>query len=153
MNSFKTISVVISLIFYASLAVTAQNLDITKIKSEIQEASLKEQKAFKEGNCDQVLQLMANEITYLANGRKVPSKEIIAKFCNSIPRPFKKADIDTLEIYPISNESGYTIRTLEYPNDEKTKMQEYVTKIWKKSDGEWKIIHLHSTVKEVPISE
>ncbi|MCW8980380.1 MULTISPECIES: nuclear transport factor 2 family protein [Altibacter] len=153
MKSFKSIFTGIFLIFSLSNTVNAQTLDSPNVESEIKEAAHKEQNAFKEGNCEQVLDLMDNEITFLANGKKVPSKQIISKFCNSIPRPFKEPISDKLEIYALSNESGYTIRTFEYPKDDTTNMQEYVTKIWKRIEGKWKITHLHSTVKEIPISD
>ncbi len=133
------------------LPLNAQYLEI--IESEIQEIVLKEQEAFKNGDCNQVLALMEDDITFLANGRRAPSKDIIGKFCRSIPRPFKTATFDKLDVYALTNETAYAIRTLEYPNDEKTKMQEYVTKIWKKTNGQWKISHLHSTVKEVSITK
>ena len=153
MKTIKTALIGIFLIFTFSNPANAQKQDLIDVKSEISQAAYLEQNAFKEGNCEQVLDLMDNEITFLANGRKVNSKQIIGKFCNSIPRPFKKPINDTLTIYPLTNESGYTIRTLVYPKDDKTKMQEYVTKIWKKTDGNWKITHLHSTVKEVAVSK
>lgn len=153
MKSFKTSIIAIILIFNISNTIKAQTYDLTSVESEIREAALKEQNAFKKGNCNKVLNLMDQNITFLANGKKVPSKEIIRKFCNSIPRPFKTAAIDKLDIYPLTNDTGYVIRTLEYPNDEKTKKQEYVTKIWKKTNGKWKITHLHSTVKKVPVSK
>jgi len=120
------------------------------VKSEIKEAAMTEQAAFKKGDCEKVLALMSDDITFLANGRKVPSKQVVGKFCNSIPRPFKTAQVNTMDVYPLSETTGYVIRTLKYPKDENTMMLEYVTKIWKKIDGNWKITHLHSTVKEMP---
>lgn len=131
----------------------AQTAALATVKSEIEEAAMKEQNAFKNANCTEVLNFMEPEITFLANGRKAPSKEMIGKFCNAIPRPFKTATVDRLDVYPLSNDVGYVIRTLEYPNDEKTKMQEFVTKVWRKTDGKWKITHFHSTVKEVQIAD
>ncbi|EDP71938.1 hypothetical protein FBALC1_12592 [Flavobacteriales bacterium ALC-1] len=127
----------------------AQDLEI--VKSEIKTAEQKEQNAFKNGNCDAVLASMEDTITFLANGRRAPSKDIIGKFCKSIPRPFKKPTTDKLEVYALSDVSGYTIKTLEYSKDENTNIEEFVTKIWKKTNSKWKISHLHSTVKEVPI--
>ncbi|WP_157809515.1 DUF4440 domain-containing protein [Ulvibacter sp. MAR_2010_11] len=123
------------------------------IKSELQEATNKEQLAFKNGDCQEVVDSMESDITFIANGNKVPSKAVIQKFCNSIPRPFKKATIDNLDIYPLTNETGYTIRTLEYQKDSQIKILEYVTKIWRKSDGKWKITHFQSTLKEISISD
>ena len=130
----------------------AQDLDIDSIKNEISQAVEAEQNAFKEGDCDKVLELMDDKITFLANGRIAPSKSVVSKFCLSVPRPFKNPTFDKVEIYPISETVGYVIRNLEYHKDESTKISELVTKIWKKSDGEWRITHLHSTVKEVPLN-
>ena len=127
--------------------------ELETVKSEIKTAEEKEQNAFKNGNCSEVLEVMEDNITFLANGRRAPSKDIIGKFCKSIPRPFKKPTTDKLEVYTLSEASGYTIKTLEYPKNDSTKIEEFVTKIWKKSNGKWKISHLHSTVKEVPISK
>lgn len=142
-------------LFALILSVTgwSQAYDEETVKAEIQKAALTEQAAFKKGDCDQVLAMMSDDITFLANGRRVPSKQVVGKFCNSLPRPFKKATTNTLDIHPLSATTGYVVRTLEYPKDENTMMLEYVTKIWKKTDGNWKITHLHSTVKEKPDSK
>ncbi|WP_299278192.1 amidohydrolase family protein [uncultured Psychroserpens sp.] len=150
MKTLKTI-ITLSLIFNFVNSLNAQNLNLKIIKTEIELSEFKEQEAFKKGQCDRVLEAMEDDISFLANGKKIPSKTIIEKFCKSIPRPFKTPTVSTLDIYPLTNESGYTIKTLEYPLDEGTKIQEYVTKIWRKTKGKWKISHLHSTVKEVPI--
>jgi hypothetical protein len=53
----------------------------------------------------------------------VTSKKIIEKFCNSIPRAFKTAHEDILDRYLVSTETGYVIKTVEYPIDEATKTQ------------------------------
>lgn len=148
---FKTRISLMTLAFMLSLSVYSQDLET--IKSEIQNAALQEQEAFKNGKCTEVLAMMADDITFLANGNKVPSKQVIEKFCNSIPRPFKTPTVDQLAIYPLTAETGYSIKTLEYPYDDHNKMQEYVTKIWEKTDGKWKISHLHSTVKKVPLKK
>jgi ketosteroid isomerase-like protein len=122
----------------------------SSIRSEIEAATLQEQKAFKNGKCTEVLESMDDDISFLANGKKIPSKTVIEKFCNSIKRPFKTPTVEKLDIYPLSDTSGYTVKTLEYTNNDNTKTQEFVTKIWQKTDGKWKITHLHSTVKKVP---
>lgn len=130
----------------------AQAIDFSEIKTEIKKAVMQEQNAFRNGDCETVLARMDNDITFLANGRRAPSKEMIGNFCNSVKRPFKTPLLDTLDIYPLSNDTAYTIRTVEFLKDETTKIEEFVTKIWKKNQGEWKITHLHSTVKEVAVS-
>lgn len=153
MNALKIIIIGLFLIFNSLINLKAQDLELQTVKFDLQSAALKEQSAFKEGNCNEVLNMMEDDITFLANGRKIPSKSIVEKFCNSVTRPFKKPIIDKLDVFPLTTDSGYTVRTLEYHKDEKTKILEYVTKIWKKTDGEWKISHLHSTVKEIDTSE
>lgn len=125
----------------------------SSIRTEIKTAAFMEQNAFKNGKCSEVIEYMDDNISFLANGKRVASKTIIEKFCNSIPRPFKTPILDKLDIYPLTNDTGYTIRTLEYPYDENTKKQEFVTKIWRKTNGKWKISHLHSTVKKVPLNK
>ncbi|GAA0871981.1 hypothetical protein GCM10009117_11270 [Gangjinia marincola] len=152
MKNYLNVNIFFLAIFFFSTNVFAQKFDRNKIQLEIKNAALLEQEAFKNGNCEKVLSLMSDDITFLANGKKVPSKKVVEKFCNSIPRPFKTATVDKLEIYPLNETTGYVIRTLEYPKNETIKMSEYVTKIWTKIDGEWKITHLHSTVKEMPIT-
>ena len=150
MKNYLNLNSLLLFVLFISNTVFGQNFDSNKIQLEIRNAAMLEQDAFKNGKCAKVLELMSDDITFLANGKKVPSKKVVEKFCNSIPRPFKTATVDKLEIYPLNETSGYVIRTLEYPKNETTKMSEYVTKIWTKINGEWKITHLHSTVKEVP---
>ncbi|MAM28450.1 MAG: hypothetical protein CMC13_05445 [Flavobacteriaceae bacterium] len=127
----------------------AQKSADLSIKTEIELAVAKEQNAFKNGDCDTVLSMMDDDITFLANGNKVPSKQVIGTFCNSMPRPFKTPLSDNIEVFPLTNTSAYTIRTLEFSKDDTTNIQELVTKIWKKTDGIWKITHLHSTAKKM----
>ncbi|MDP5082568.1 MAG: nuclear transport factor 2 family protein [Winogradskyella sp.] len=143
----------INLIFLIAMTTIGHSQELELTKLEIKDVALQEQNAFKQGNCGKVLELMTDDITFLANGKKIPSKSIIGKFCNSISRPFEKPTIEKLEIYPLTKETGYTIKTLQYISDDKTQMQEHVTKIWKKTNGNWKIHHLHSTIKQVPSSE
>jgi len=150
MKNLKSIITLTVLICFSSV-LNAQ--DLTAVKKELEKAALKEQSAFKNGDCDTVLAMMADDITFLANGRRVPSKQVIAKFCNAMPRPFKTPTKDQLEYHVVSEDTGYTIRTLNYPFDDEHRMEEHVTKIWHKVNGEWKIQHLHSTVKKVPVKK
>ena len=124
----------------------AQKSADLSVKTEIELAVAKEQNAFKNGDCDTVLSMMDDDITFLANGNKVPSKQVIGTFCNSMPRPFKTPLSDNIEVFPLTNTSAYTIRTLEFSKDDTTNIQELVTK---KTDGIWRITHLHSTAKEM----
>jgi hypothetical protein len=73
MNSFKTLLFGIIFISSLSFVVQAQNLDLLTLKSQIKEASLKEQKAFKEGNCEQVLELMDDDLTRFPESSTTPN--------------------------------------------------------------------------------
>lgn len=151
MKTFKHIIFLLLLVF-TYISTYAQTEDLEMVKNEIATVAQKEQQAFKNGDCAQVLELMEPNITFLANGNSAPSIQMIEKFCNSLSRPFKEPLSDQLEIYPLTSTSGYTIRKLEFQTDAETKNQEFVTKIWRKTNGQWKISHLHSTVKKVPIT-
>ncbi len=149
-----TQSTVILLFAVLSLHLShAQLNDLEIIRAEIKEIALTEQEAFKNGDCNTVVSLMADDISFFANGRAVPSKAIVEKFCNSIPRPFQELTYENLDIVALNPNTGYVVRILEFDKDEQTKIKEIVTKIWNKTESGWKMVHLHSTVKEIPISE
>ncbi len=107
-----------------------------------------EQEAFREGDCDRVLSLMAEDITFYTNSRKM-SREQIGKFCRLMKRPFGagRAPIsDTITPYKVSETLGYTVRELRFHDKDERVVQETVTKIWSKGDDGWKMIHFQATV-------
>ncbi|OMP32292.1 nuclear transport factor 2 family protein [Mangrovimonas sp. DI 80] len=136
----------------SAFAVQAQN-DLDVVKREIESLSLIEQQAFKEGDCETVMSLMDADITFYANGNPSPPKSMIATFCEKIPRPFPEPSSESLTVYPLTTDSAYVVRILAYDKNEQVKIKEVVTKIWKKLNGKWKIVHLQSTVKEFPKSK
>lgn len=105
----------------------------------------KEQAAFKTGDCEELLSLMDDAITFFLNGRKVPSKDIFLNFCQKIPRPFAEPTTSDTKIHPLTENSGYVVKTMEFQVEGKVDKKEVVTKIWKKDEGGWKMVHLHST--------
>ena len=145
----KTLPIIVTLIALINLPNVLSGQDLESTKDALKIAAKKEQNAFKNGDCDAVLAMMTDDITFLANGKPVPSKAVIAKFCNALPRPFKTPIKDQLEFFALTEDSGYTIRTLVYPHDEAHHMKEFVTKIWQKIDGVWKIKHLHSSANKI----
>jgi|GEM_PF-3216457 len=107
-----------------------------------------EQAAFKEGDCDKVQSLMAEDITFYANSRKM-SREQVGKFCRSMKRPFGagRAPIsDTITPYKVSETLGYTVREFKFHDEDERVVHEVVTKIWSKGEDGWKMIHFQSTV-------
>lgn len=107
-----------------------------------------EQDAFKEGNCEKVESLMAEDITFYANSRKM-SREQVGRFCRSIKRPFgsgRDSIEDTITPHRISETLGYTVRDFRWYDKNENVVHEVVTKIWRKDDSGWKMIHFQSTV-------
>lgn len=127
----------------------AQETDIEGVRAELMQMNQQEQEAFNSGDCQKVINLMDDNITFFANGRKAPSKMMIQKFCEGIPRPFGKLGKDEVKFYPLSSTSGYVVRTMDIIENEQVVRKEIVTKIWKKGTNGWKIVHLHTTVKDV----
>ncbi len=121
---------------------------VTHADDELRTVVQGEQKAFEEGDCDKVISLMSEDITFYANSRKM-SRAQVDKFCRSIPRPFGagKAPIsDTLTPYRVGENLGYTVRDFRWEDKNNRVIHEIVTKIWRKSDTGWSMVHFQSTV-------
>ncbi len=140
----------ILLIFGINGNLQGQDNSLEMVKQEVKEVTLKEQEAFKNGDCDTVMSLMADNITFHANGRPAVPKSVVERFCYNIPRPFQKASKQNLSVYPLNKDVAYVVRTLEYDKNEEVKISETVTKIWNRIDGKWMMVHLQSTIIEVP---
>ncbi len=115
---------------------------------ELLAIAYEEQAAFKEGDCDKVQALMAEDITFYANSRKMTGEQV-GKFCRSIKRPFDagRAPIsDTLTPRKLSETLGYTVREFSFQDQDGRVVKEVVTKIWLKGEDGWKMIHFQSTV-------
>jgi hypothetical protein len=107
-----------------------------------------EQQAFEEGDCDKVESMLAEDLTFYANGRRM-SRELVGNFCRTIKRPFGagRAPIeDTTTPYLVSERLGYTVRDFRWHDENGRVMREVVTKIWSRGDQGWQIMHFQSTV-------
>jgi hypothetical protein len=107
-----------------------------------------EQQAFEEGDCDKVESMLAEDLTFYANGRRM-SREQVGNFCRTIKRPFGagRAPIeDTTTPYLVSERLGYTVRDFRWHDENGRVMREGVTKIWSRGDQGWQIMHFQSTV-------
>lgn len=148
----NTIYTKISIVFLAigsSFSINAQEYNAEDIKLKIKEVSEKEINAFKTGDCKTLSSFIDDNATFYLNGKKAPSKKMIIGFCNSIERPFEQAAKVEMEYLPISKNSGYAVRTMEFSKEGKAYKREIVTKIWVKGENGWKIVHLHSTITDL----
>lgn len=138
------------IIFSLSAIGFAQEQSLESVRAEIQQINDKEQEAFINGNCEELMTLMDDDITFIINGKKAPSKGFIMNMCKKMPRPFGKPALSDTKIYALTKDSGYVIRMMELAKDDGIiYRKEVITKIWKKTKDGWKMTHLHSTVKDV----
>ena len=127
----------------------AQQGHLDAVKLELERITELEIEAFKNGDCDTAINFMADNITFYGNGRKVDSKETIRNFCKRLTRPFEKPSSIETKFYPLDSKSAYVVRIMEFAENNKIYKKEIVTKIWKKMNANWKIVHLHSTIKQL----
>lgn len=107
-----------------------------------------EQEAFKKGDCDRVAAAIDVAATFYMNGRK-SNREQVVTFCRNIKRPFgagRSPIEDVLTPYKINDSLGYTVRDFRWENADNQIMHEVVTKIWRRTEGVWRVIHFQSTV-------
>ena len=151
----KPYNIAFALVLLAGITgnLIAQEALLEQVKAEIQAVTEKEEQAFKVGDCETLMSLMADNITFYANGRPSPPRNRIRDFCENIPRPFADLASANLTVNPLSAHAGYVVRTRAFDKNEQIRVHEIVTKIWNRIDGEWKMVHLHSTVQENPKKE
>ncbi len=138
-------ALLLALFLSSMLIVNAQTNELTSVKSKIMELTDIEIDAFKTGDCQTMGDLIDDNATFYLDGMKAP-KEMIIGFCKRIQRPFEAPSKVTSEFLPISNNSAYVVRIMEFSKDGKLYKKEIVTKIWVKGEDGWKIAHLHSTI-------
>lgn len=124
------------------------------VRTEVEEQHRREQKAFIEGDCDTVASFYSDEATRYLAGRRVSLLEAL-EFCKSLPRPFgqRYGSPEISDAFQVlSDNAVYFIRTIDFqPSDDDPHSfkREVVTKVWKKSNDEWKIVHFHSSVHSI----
>ena len=112
---------------------------------EITEMNRLEQEAFVAGNCEELLDLLADDISFYANGREM-TKEAVGIFCRRISRPFPGTGEERTRVQAVSPDAGYVVKTMTFPG---TSRIEVVTKIWRKGADGWKMEHFQSTVTDL----
>ena len=107
-----------------------------------------EQQAFKDGDCDHVDSILDPDVVFYMNTRPANAEQV-SRFCRTIKRPFgagRGPIDDKLEAFQTSEDSGYTVRVFRWYDKNEQVVSEIVTKIWKKKEDGWKIVHFQSTV-------
>ena len=154
MKSFLLISYLLILQFLSKANAQLSAEEKEKIKLEIIELNKQEREAFTNGECDKVISFFDKNVSFYANGRKVPSLEFVHSFCKRIKRPFEKGAEINDQVYVLSESVVNNVKYIELPitsADDKTRNVEVVTRIWKKTADGWKIVHFHSSVSAIPV--
>ena len=147
----KTLIVIVSLLFIPHY-LFAQNSDQSDLEAEIEQITNDEQNAFVSGDCEALMEIFAEDVTFFANGMKINDRSRIRGFCESMPRPFPgKPKSENLEIHILTPTSAYTVKTMELIGKNEVHNKETITKIWVKLDGKWRMQHLHSTVTPLKV--
>lgn len=126
------------------------------VRAEVGEQHRQEQKAFIEGDCDKVGSFYSDDATRYLRGRRISLQEGL-EFCRKLPRPFGQRygspEInDTFQV--ISDNVVYFVRTIDFQpsNDDPSSFKrEVVTKVWRKSNDAWKIVHFHSSMHSIQV--
>ena len=105
-----------------------------------------------EGDCAKVTSFFDEDVTFYANGRRVPSLQFLRGFCEQIPRPFEGGADITDEIRVLSETSAYILRTIEFEPESvesESHRREVVTQVWAQRPSGWTIVYFHSSVSTV----
>ena len=138
------------LILVSAIAISgfAGEADLEATHRELTEMNRLEQEAFAAGRCEELLDLLAEDISFYANGRPM-TKEAVGAFCERIPRPLPGSGEQETRVRAVSPDAGYVIKTMTFPG---TSRVEVVTKIWSRGVDGWKLEHFHSTVTDLQAS-
>lgn len=131
--------------FLTGAGAVAAESEFAATHEQLTEMDRLEQEAFVEGNCDELLEHLADDISFYMTGRKV-TKDAVGDFCRRIPRPFPETGEKKTRIEAVSPDAGYVVRTMTFPG---TPRVEVVTKIWRRRAEGWKMVHFQSTVTDL----
>jgi uncharacterized protein (TIGR02246 family) len=127
---------------YASELPEAQRLEI---QAEIDALEARRAEAFVSGDCDTVLSFFDGDGVFFIRGRQLPSRQAILHTCRAVPRPFPTAGVQQNEVHVLSPDTAYSVQAFSLPEAR----NEVVSKVWKRFDDGWRIVHLHVSITDV----
>jgi ketosteroid isomerase-like protein len=124
------------------------------ISAEIEAIQNQRNQAFVEGDCERVVELFDERVTFYTRGRHVPSLQTVLNFCRQVERPFPETAVRRTRINALSENAAYIIQNFEFASDsadgESVMMHEVITSIWSKGSDGWKIVHFHVSIDPIP---
>jgi uncharacterized protein (TIGR02246 family) len=123
------------------------------IRAEIEAIQDQRNKAFVDGDCERVVELFDENVTFYTRGRRVPSLQAVLNFCRQIERPFPETAARRTRINVLSDDAAYIIQNFEFPSDGadgvSVMVHEVITSIWSKGSDGWKIVHFHVSIDPI----
>ena len=118
-------------------------------KSQVRAAMTAMGEALSAADCEQVAGFFAKEFSFYARGREIGGHDQVLATCRQIPRPFPQMHYLVNEVRPLSDSTVYTLRVMDIERSEAADFppaREVITQLWKNTDGQWRIIHMHVSI-------
>jgi uncharacterized protein (TIGR02246 family) len=123
------------------------------IRAEVQAIQNQRNQAFADGDCERVIELFDESVTFYTRGRHVPSLQAVLNFCRQVERPFSETAVRRTRINALSENAAYVIQNFEFPSNsaggESVMMHEVITSIWSKGSDGWKVVHFHVSIDPI----
>lgn len=124
------------------------------ISAEIEAIQNQRNQAFVEGDCERVVELFDERVTFYTRGRHVPSLQAVLNFCRQVERPFSETAVRRTRINVLADNAAYVIQNFEFASDSaeggSVMMHEVITSVWSKGRDGWKVVHFHVSIDPVP---
>lgn len=137
--------VLMAAVYAMHTPLAAQDPTLEAAHQELVELNRLEQERFISGDCDGLIELLSEDISFYANGRKL-TRDGVGQLCARMPRPFSKTGEETTQIHMISADGGYVVKVMTFPGSDRI---EVVTKVWRRGASGWRMVHLQSTVTDL----
>ena len=131
------------LLALTTLPAEAQSADTTRASEELANAARSFQRLYMGGadeDCDGILAAIDDDVVFQENG-KVWTREELAQFCPHLP--FKDVIDSTSSHEILTDELAYDfVSELYWGANRKDTFRETISRVWRRSDGAWKIVHM-----------
>lgn len=119
----------------------------------IREALLAEQETFRDKGCTAALAFFADwQPLFVLNGRTLPSRAALNAHCERMPAgpgPQPRR-LEHHQVHVLAPVAGFSVSHYRLPSagyEGRESRAQVVTKLWVKSDGGWRIVHLHESIE------
>ena len=110
--------------------------------------------AFSSGDCDRVVEFYADRSPlFVVSGRTMPDRAALAAACPRLVAgrpPGATREIASEVIHVLGPDAAYSVTEFRLPvrGEPGVTRPQFVTKLWSRAGGTWKIVHVHESVGE-----